>query len=247
MQSSYTPLAVSPLLPGQVATRGGGPESWPKKTARQGPHRKVAGRGARRRGRRREAVTSSTFLDREPQDPFQDEEVPPNKRTQGKAGQDRANLGHSSGPGKSHDCSVQLQVSQLLWAGSSTGRWGRGEGRGKEEEGSKQETTERASSRRSENTSRLRFPVGGCMCGNETGRRRERGKRRHALLGCHPPCLSRPSSPLPTGVGGWGRWEGNGSANAHPQVPVAGSAVGESDTVSAACHLRSGGEQRATL
>lgn len=41
MQSSYTPLAVSPLLPGQVATRGGGPESWPKKTARHGPHRKV--------------------------------------------------------------------------------------------------------------------------------------------------------------------------------------------------------------
>lgn len=34
---------------------------------------------------------------------------------------------------------------------------------GEEEEGSKQETTERASSLRSENTSRLRSPVGGWL------------------------------------------------------------------------------------
>lgn len=57
----------------------------------------------------------------------------------------------------------------------------------KEEGGSKQETKERASSLRSENTSRLRSPVGGCMCGNETRRGKERGKSQAALLGCYPP------------------------------------------------------------
>lgn len=64
---------------------------------------------------------------------------------------------------------------------------------GAKEEGSKQETKERASSLRSENTSRLRSPVGGCTCGNETGRGRERGKSKHAQLGCYPP-----TSPFPT-------------------------------------------------
>lgn len=49
---------------------------------------------------------------------------------QGRAGQGRAYPGHNSGPGKSHDCSVLLQVSQLLRAGGSMGWWGR-EGRGK--------------------------------------------------------------------------------------------------------------------
>lgn len=77
---------------------------------------------------------------------------------------------------------------------------------GKKEGGSKQETKERASSLRSENTSRLRSPVGGCMCGNETRRGMERGKSQDTLLGCYPPTsLSRPlqlTTPWDEVVGG---------------------------------------------
>lgn len=120
---------------------------------------------------------------------FQDKEAPQVDTGQGPG---RANPGHSSLPGKSHDCSVLLQVSQLLGAGGSRVVGERRTER-EEEEGSKQETTERASSLRSENTSRLRSPVGGCTCGNETGRGRERGKSQQALLGCYPP-----TSPCPT-------------------------------------------------
>lgn len=151
------------------------------------PHRMIScAKGGRGRGKKGGREASSTFLDREPQEPFQDKEVPQvdpgqGRARQGKAGQGRANPGHSSGPGKSHDCSVLLQVSQLL--GRVEAAWGGGG----EEEGSKQETTERASSLCSENTSRLRSPVGGCMCGNETGRGRESGKSKQGLLGCYPP------------------------------------------------------------
>lgn len=84
-------------------------------------------------GRRgREAITSSTFLDGEPQEPFFPglKEVP--QVNTGRRGQGRANAGHSSGPGNSHDCSVLLPVSQLLREGGSVGGGG-----GEKEEGEK--------------------------------------------------------------------------------------------------------------
>lgn len=191
-----------------------------------------------------EAVTSSTFPDGEPQKPFFPGPSAPSgpRSRQGKAGPGRANPGHSSaGPGKSHDCSVFLQVSQLLRGGRQRGAVGARRREGEEEQGSKQATRERASSLRSENTSRLRSPVGGCMCGNETGRGRERGKGK--LLSTHL-AFSRPSSPLPSGVRGW-----EGDVQGAP-TPKCASLVQHSvnqTTVSAARHLRSGGEQGAAL
>ena len=154
-----------------------------------------------------------------------------------RAGQ--GNRSHSPSPGKSHDCSVLLQVSQLLWAGGSVGWWGEEE-EGGEEAGSKHKTTERASSLRSENTSRLRSPVGGCMCGNETGRGLERGKSKQVVLGCYPPIspfLTHQLTPL------WGEGLGRRCFTKRPSpILVASSAVGESDGLSS-CHLRSGGAQ----
>lgn len=76
-------------------------------------------------GRRgREAITSSTFLDGEPQQAFFPglKEVPQVNTAQ--RGQGRATAGHSSGPGNSHDCSVLLPVSQLLREGGSVGGGG---------------------------------------------------------------------------------------------------------------------------
>lgn len=121
-----------------------------------------------------------------------------------RAGQGRAKQG-KTGQGRSGPTQATARVQGSLMTAvfccrfpSCSGReavWGGGgeaEGQGGEG-GSKQETTESASSLCSENTSRLRSPVGGCMCGNETGRGRERGKSKQALPGCYPP-----TSPFPT-------------------------------------------------
>lgn len=123
------------------------------------------------RGRGRE--TSATFLDGEPQEPFQDKKVPQVDTGQGRAGQTQAAARVQGSLMTAVFCCRFPSCSgrEAAWGGG-----GEDEGGG-EEEGSKQKTTERASSLRSENTSRLRSPVGGCMCGNETGRGRERGNK----------------------------------------------------------------------
>lgn len=144
---------------------------------------------------------------------FQDQ-APQVEAWQGEAGRGRAKPGHSSGPGRSPDCSVWRQVSQLLVEGGRVVGARRREG---PEEGSKQETKDRASSLRSENTSRLRSPVGGCVCGNETGRGRGRGKSRHALLGCCPRTSPFPTlQPTPLRGGGAGRVGGRGFVRRPP-------------------------------
>lgn len=70
--------------------------------------------------------------------------------------------------------------------------------RGKKEKGSKQETKEGASSLRSENTSRLRSPVGGCMCGNEVG---GEGRRESTHLQAVPTPLAFPHPPAHSPLG----------------------------------------------
>lgn len=80
------------------------------------------------RGRGREA--SATFLDGEPQEPLQDKNVPQVDTGQGRAGQGKPRPQLESQL-ESHDCSVLLQVSQLLGAGGGVGWWGRGRGRGR--------------------------------------------------------------------------------------------------------------------
>ena len=177
---------------------------------------------------------SYTFLGGEPQGPFQDTEVPQ----------------VDTGQGRATGATARVQGSRMTAVfccrfPSCSGReaaWGGGgeEEEGGEEAGSKHKTTERASSLRSENTSRLRSPVGGCMCGNETGRGRERGKSKQVVLGCYPPIspfLTHQPTPL-WGEGLGRRW----FTKRPPPILVASSAVGESDSLSR-CHLRSGGEQ----
>lgn len=170
MPNSYTPSALSLPVPGQVATHGSGPEPWPKRQ----PGRAPTGRYLVPRGeRKREGGLCH---------------IPGWGAPRAFPGQKRAPSGHRARQGRANPGRSSSRSSSLMTAvfcctfPSCSGReaaWGGGgedEGGG-EEEGSKQKTTERASSLRSENTSRLRSPVGGCMCGNETGRGRERGNK----------------------------------------------------------------------
>lgn len=88
------------------------------------------------------------------------------------------------------------------WGGGaegSVGWWGRGGGRGKR----RREVNRRPQRepvpcvQRTPAASGPRW-VAGCMCAKETGRGRERGKGKHALLGCYPPTsLFPPLQPTP--------------------------------------------------
>lgn len=77
-----------------------------------------------------------------------------------------------------------------------------GERRKREEEGSKQETTERASSRCSENTSRLRSRwVAACVEMKQGVGGRVKNKHTLFLPVIHSPRLPDPAAHVPTGVG----------------------------------------------
>lgn len=91
-----------------------------------------------------------------------------------------------------------------------------GEGKGREEEGSKQETTERASSRCSENTSRLRSRWV-AVCVEMKQGVGGRAKNKHTLFACHPlTSPSRPCSPRPYWGRGGRKWEEDSSPSTHP-------------------------------
>lgn len=87
-----------------------------------------------------------------------------------------------------------------------------GEGREREDEGSNQETTERQFPVFREHQTPP-VPVGGCMCGNETGSGRESEEQAHTFLPViHSPLLPDPAAHVPTPVG----VAGGGKKTAHP-------------------------------
>lgn len=122
-----TQSVLSLALPRQVATHGGGGAQSPGQKGFQAGPPQDGSCCQRGRGSGKEAATSSTFLDGEPQAPFfpvQRSAPSRHRALQGRAGPARVT---ARVQGKSHDCSVLLQVSQLLQAA-----WGSG---GEEEGG----------------------------------------------------------------------------------------------------------------
>lgn len=152
------------------------------------------------------------------------------KWTQGKGGQGRANPGHSSGPGKSHDCSVFLRGRRQRGAVGA---------RRRREVNRRPQREPVPCAQRTPAASGPRWVVV-CVEMKPGGEGREGRVSTHFSAVIHPPRFFPPRQPtLLRGEGVGGRR----SRSAHPQVRVAGSAFCESDTVSAARHLRSGGER----
>lgn len=181
VKHSHT-VALSLPVAGQVATHGGGPGRWPKTQPGRAPTGcYLVPSGERRKGGRQ---ASSTFLGGEPQGPFQDTDVPQVDTGQG-------NRSHSRVQGRLMTAVFCCRFPSCSGREAAWGWWGRGGGgwRG----GGKSTHDHRESQFPAFRAHQPPpVPVGGCMCGNETGRGRERGKSKQAVLGCYPPisCLS---------------------------------------------------------
>lgn len=141
-----TRSVLSLPVAGQVATHRGGPGRWPKTQPGRAPTGcYLVPSGERRKGGRQ---ASSTFLGGEPQGPCQDTDVPQVDTGQG-------NRSHSRVQGR---LMTAVFCCRFPSCSGREAAWGGGgeEEEGGEEAGSQHKTTERASSLRSENTSRLR-------------------------------------------------------------------------------------------
>lgn len=219
--------------PGQKGSQAGPPQDGIWCQGREGGQRSEGG-----------GCPLFPFLDGGPEEPLLPGPRAPSgpRARQGKAGQTQATARVQGNLMTAVFCS---RFPSCSGAGGSVGWWGRGGGRGK--------------ARREVNRRPQREPVPGVQrtpaasgprwvavrvqmkAGGGGGE--GRGSTHFSAV-THPPRFSRPSSPLPSAVRGVGRRR---SRSAHPQVSVAGLAVCESDTVSAARHLRSVGGQGAAL